>query len=318
LNGRRDAARWMLGAGLVAAQGPLRAAAPGASAPPATPPPRRAPAEPAGRVLRTPRLGLALGGGSARGLAHIGVLKSLEQAGIQAEVVSGSSAGALIGAFCAAGLGAWQIEEVALRTREVDVADLNPASRRGMMAGEALTRFVNGALKGARIEELKLRFGAMTTDLRNGEAVLLRSGSVADAVRASCSIPGIFVPRELGGRELVDGGLVSPLPVRSARALGADVVIAIDVAAKPTRGAMPGLYEIVLQSFEIMGRALADQEALAADLVIRPETGTVASTDFNQRKELIQAGYVATEQALPQIRKLLATPVARPVRPGAS
>ena len=305
---RRQAAQWLLASGLLALR-EQASAAPALSASPAKPT-ERAEAQ----VLRTPRLGLALGGGSARGFAHIGVLKSLEQAGIRPETVAGTSAGSLVGAFWCAGFSAWQMEEVALRTREVDLSDLSPGSRRGLMAGDALARFVNDTLKGARIEDLKTRFGAVATDLRTGETVLLRSGSVADAVRASCSIPGVFVPRELGGRELVDGGLVSPLPVRSVRQLGADVVLAVDVAAKPARSQVPGMYEIIMQSFEIMGRALADQEATTAQLVIRPTTSAFAASDFNQRKELIQAGYEAAQQALPALKRLLATPVARPAR----
>jgi NTE family protein len=311
MTSRRAVAQWLVAGGLTAAQGQVGAAsgAPAAAAAAAKPAER---AEP--QVLRTPRLGLALGGGSARGFAHIGVLKSLEQAGIRPDTVAGTSAGSLIGAFWSAGYSAWQMEDLALRTREVDLADLSPGSRRGLMAGDALARFVNDTLKGARIEDLKTRFGAVATDLRNGELVLLRSGSVADAVRASCSIPGVFVPREVGGRELVDGGLVSPLPVRSARLLGADVVLAVDVAAKPSRSSVPGMYEIIMQSFEIMGRALADQEATAAQLVIRPLTANFASSDFNQRKELIQAGYEAGQLALPALKRLLATPVARSAR----
>jgi NTE family protein len=311
MRNRRDTARWLLAAGLAATQGAGQVAKAASATTVASPPASERP-EP--RVLRTPRLGLALGGGSARGLAHIGVLKSLEQAGIRAEAVAGTSAGSLIGAFLSAGFSAWQIEEFALRTREVDLADLSPGSRRGLMAGDALARFVNEALKGARIEDLKLRYGAVATDLRTGEPVLMRTGSVADAVRASCSIPGVFVPREVGGRELVDGGLVSPLPVRSTRLLGADVVLAVDVSAKPSRSSLPGMYEIILQSFEIMGRALADQEATGANLVIRPNTTAFASSDFNLRKELIQAGYEAAQHMLPQIKKLLATPVVRPAR----
>lgn len=301
MTNRREAAGWLLAAGMGATQSASHANTTANNRP-----------EP--RVLRTPRLGLALGGGSARGFAHIGVLKSLEQGGIRPEAVVGTSAGSLIGAFLCAGFSAWQIEEIALRTREVDLADLSPGGRRGLMAGDALARFVNDALKNARIEDLKLRYGAVATDLRTGELILMRSGSVAEAIRASCSIPGIFVPREVAGRELVDGGLVSPLPVNSARQLGADVVLAVDVSAKPSRATLPGLYEIVLQSFEIMGRALADQEASRADLVIRPNTTAFASSDFGLRKELIQAGYESAQQALPQIRKLLATPVARPAR----
>lgn len=252
-----------------------------------------------------PRLGLALGGGSARGFAHIGVLKSLDQAGIRPDLVVGTSAGSLVGAFYAAGWTPWQIEEFALGVREADVADFATAGKRGMLAGDALARIVQERLKGARIEGLKTRFAAVCTDLRTGELALLRHGPVGDAVRASCSIPGVFVPKDLNGRELVDGGLVSPLPVRSARQMGADLVVAVDVAARPKRSDFPGLYEVILQSFEIMGRALADQEAQQADLLIRPETGQYSSSDFNVRREMIQAGYEACQAQLPEIRRRL-------------
>ena len=221
---------------------------------------------------------------------------------------------ALVGAFYAAGFSSWKIEEVALRTREVDLADLAQGSKRGMLVGDSLARFVNEALRGARIEDLRTRFAAVATDLRSGEMVLLRSDSVADAVRASCSIPGVFVPRELGGRELVDGGLVSPLPVRAARQLGCDVVIAVDVGTRPNRASLPGMYEVLLQSFEIMGRALSEQEAQGADVVLRPDTSAFASTDFNARRDLIQAGYEAAQRALPELRRRLSTPATRPRR----
>lgn len=248
-----------------------------------------------------PRIGVALGGGSARGFAHIGVLKALEQAGVKPEVIVGTSAGSLVGAFYAAGFTPWQIEEVALRIREVDVADFASANKRGMLAGDALWRVVNDFLKGARIEQLKMRYAAVTTDLKTGDLQVLRQGPVADAVRASCSIPGVFVPREMGGRELVDGGLVSPLPVKVTRQLGCDMVLAVDVAARPRRSEFSGLYEVILQSFEIMGRALADQESATADLVIRPDTGLYASSDFTVRKEMIQVGYEAMQRQMPDL-----------------
>jgi len=260
---------------------------------------------------RTPRIGLALGGGTARGFAHIGVLKSLAQAGLKPEVVVGCSAGALVGAFSAAGFTPWQLEEVALRVRDAEVADFATAGKRGMLVGESLYRFVNDILKGARIEALPTRFAAVATDLRSGELVVLRKGPVAEAVCASCAIPGVFVPRELGGRELVDGGLVSPLPVATARQLGCDMVIAVDVGTKPHRTALPGLYEVLLQSFEIMGRALSDQEARTADTVIRPDTSSYASSDFNARREMIQVGYEATQRALPELRRRLDAPARR-------
>lgn len=297
MSGHRALARrdWLLGslAGLASA---------GVSAAPSAPAPSAAPAPVPAAV---PRLGLALGGGSARGFAHIGVLKALDQAGLRVEVIAGTSAGALVGAFLAAGWSPWQIEEFALQVREADVADFSSAGKRGMMAGDALARVVHERLKGARIEQLRTRFGAVATDLRSGELQLLRQGPVADAVRASCSIPGVFVPKDLNGRELVNGGLVSPLPVRSARQMGCDFVLAVDVAARPRRSDFAGLYEVILQSFEIMGRALADQEAQQADLVIRPDTGQYASSDFGVRREMIQAGYEAAQAQLPELRRRL-------------
>ena len=258
--------------------------------------------------LATPRafkVGLALGAGAARGFAHIGVLKSLDQAGIKADVMTGTSAGSLVGVFYAAGFTPWQMEDVALKVRDIDVADMSTASKRGMFAGEALQRLVNSYVKNVPIERFKMPFAAVATDLSNGESVLLRSGDAGQAVRASCSIPGVFVPATIGGRELVDGGLTSPLPVQAARQLGADFVIAVDVGAKPQNPVHAGLYEVLLQSFEVMGRALTRAESVQADFVIQPDNARFSSTDFASRKELIQAGYEAAEAALPKLKLAL-------------
>lgn len=308
MSSRRQVSQWLLGAGLVSGESFAQTGANPVDL--QKEPSATAPANVA-RAGRRSRLGLALGGGSARGFAHIGALKSLEQAGIKPEVIVGTSAGALVGAFYAAGFSAWKIEEFALTTREVDLADLAPGGKRGLLVGDSLTRFVHEALRGARIEDLRTRFAAVTTDLRTGDIAVLRNGPVADAVRASCSIPGVFIPRELGGRELVDGGLVSPLPVRTTRQLGCDVVLAIDVGTRPNRAALTGMYEVLLQSFEIMGRALSEQEALAADVVVRPDLSAFAATNFAARRDFIQAGYEATQRALPELRKRLAAPAGR-------
>ena len=155
---------------------------------------------------RTGKLGLVLGGGSARGFAHIGVLKALEESGYKPDVVVGTSAGSLVGAFYAAGFSPWQMEEVALKVRDIDVADFNSANKRGMFAGEALQKLINEYVRNQPIEKLKLTFGAVATNLNNGDAVLLRSGDTGQAVRASSAIPGVFVPAVVGGVELVDGG----------------------------------------------------------------------------------------------------------------
>lgn len=248
-----------------------------------------------------PKIGLALGAGSARGFAHIGVLKSLDQAGIKANMIAGTSAGSLAGIFYAAGFTPWQMEEVALKVRDVDVADFSTASKRGMFAGEALQKLVNEYCRGVKIEQLKLPYAAVATNLKSGDSVMLRLGDAGMAVRASCSIPGVFVPAVIDGQELVDGGLTSPLPVKEVRSLGADFVIAVDVGSKPQNNTSAGLYEVLLQSFEIMGRALTQAAATQADIVIRPDTLRYSSTDFSARKDIIQAGYEATQRMLPQI-----------------
>jgi NTE family protein len=252
------------------------------------------------------KVGLALGSGAARGFAHIGVLKSLDQAGIKADLVAGTSAGSLVGAFYSAGFTPWQMEDVALKVRDIDVADISTASKRGMFAGEALQKLVNGYVRGSPIESFKIPFGAVATDLRSGDMVLLRNGDAGQAVRASCSIPGVFVPANVGGRELVDGGLTSPLPVQAARQMGADFVIGVDVGAKPQNPINAGLYEVLLQSFEVMGRALTKAEALQSDFMIRPDNAKFSSTDFTVRKELIQAGYEASEALLPKLKLAIA------------
>jgi NTE family protein len=255
---------------------------------------------------RIGKLGLVLGGGSARGFSHIGVLKALEESGYRADVVVGTSAGSLVGAFYAAGYSPWQMEEVALKVRDIDVADFNSANKRGMLAGEALQKLVNDYVRQQPIDKLKLTFGAVATNLHTGEPVLLRTGDTGQAVRASSAIPGVFVPTMVGGQELVDGGLVSPLPVRFARTLGASQVIAIDVGTKPQNNVGNGLYEVILQSFEIMGRALTQLEAKEADVVIRPDTSRFSSTDFGARKDLIQAGYMAGRNALVELKARIA------------
>lgn len=268
-----------------------------------------------------PRVALALGGGSARGFAHIGVLKALEEAGYQADAVAGTSAGALVGACYAAGLSPWQIEEIALKVHDLDtseldiadldaldlaVADLSAANQRALFAGAALQKLVNDQLNQQPIERFPRPFCALATQLVSGELLGLKSGDAGVAVRASCAIPGVFLPVVVNGQELVDGGLVSPLPVQQARQLGADFVIAVDISIPPPHNSTDaGLYGVILQSFEIMGQVLIQTAAQQADLVIRPDTSRFGSTDFQARREMIQAGYEAGRQALPELARRL-------------
>ena len=250
-------------------------------------------------------IGVALGGGSARGFAHIGVLQALDEAKIPVSVVAGTSAGSLVGAFYAAGFSPWKMQEVALKVKDIDVADLSSGNKRGMLGGAALRRLVNGFLENMPIEKMPKRFAAVATDLATGEKVVMQRGDTGAAVVASCSIPGVFIPATFEGRELVDGGLTSPVPVAVARQLGADLVIAVDVGGRPTNKPRSGLYEIILQSFEIMGRSLAQLEGKTANILIQPKTDEFDSSDFSARKEMIEAGYAAGQAAIPELRRRL-------------
>ena len=257
--------------------------------------------KPAGQKV----IGIALGGGSARGFAHIGVLQALDEAKVPIGIVAGTSAGSLVGAFYAAGFSPWKMQEVALKVRDIDVADLSSGNKRGMIGGAALKRLVNGFLDNMPIEKMPRRFAAVATDLASGEKVAIQRGDTGAAVVASCSIPGVFVPTLFEGRELVDGGLTSPVPVAVARQMGADLVIAVDVGGRPSSKPRSGLYEIILQSFEIMGRSLAQLESKGANLLILPKTDEFDSSDFSARKEMIEAGYLAGQAAIPELRRRL-------------
>lgn len=281
---------------------PVQAASGQPSRPPAvaTTPPR-------GR-----RFALVLGGGSARGFAHIGVVKALEAHGLRPDAVFGASAGALVGAFWAAGMPASAMESLAYRVRDDEVIDLvngQAANRRGMVSGQALQQFVNTQLEGRTIETLPTPFRAVATRYPAGQLHVFKHGDLGFAVRASCSLPGVFLPAVQGDQEFLDGGLVSPIPVASARAEGYDLVVAVDVAGsdallqRERSGA--GLYQVLLRSFEIMGEALRQQEAAKADVVIRPDVGRISSTDFSARRALVDAGFVAGQRLAPVIRERL-------------
>ena len=266
-------------------------------------------AAPAERPLgRKPRLAVVLGGGSARGFAHIGVVKGLEAHGIRPDLVVGCSAGSLVGAFWAAGFSGDRMEELALRVRDSEIIDVVQGNApRGMVTGQSLQNFVNQALRGRGIESFPTPFAAVATRYPAGDLAVLRSGDPGFAVRASCSIPGVFVPAAQGGQEYLDGGLISPVPVRTARQLGADVVVAVDVGgADPGGDQQGGLFELLQRSFEIMSQSLRTNEVATADIAIRPDVGRISSTDFASRKVFIAAGFLAAQRLGPVILERLA------------
>jgi len=262
------------------------------------------------KALASPRqlkVGLALGGGSARGFAHIGVIQALEKHKIRPDLVVGTSAGSIIGAFYAAGFTGLQMEEVALKLKDFEVIDLSVGSKRGMVLGNALQNVVNQYLQSKPIESFPIPFCAVATNLITGKANLFRTGNPGFAVRASSSMPGVFIPARQGSDEFVDGGLISPLPVNEAKKLGANLVIAVDVSAQTDNVNLYGMFELLMQSFDIMGQSLIRMEAEKADILIHPDLKKFSSTDFQARKELIAAGYQAGLQAIPQIKEALAT-----------
>ena len=256
---------------------------------------------------KIPTLGLALGGGAARGFAHIGVLQVLEEEGIKPTLVVGTSAGSVVAAFYASGKSASQLQWLADTMDESQFTDwANPFTGRGMLRGEALGKYVNSQLNGMKIEDMKMPLGIVATDLRTGDGILFRRGDVATAVRASSAVPSVFEPVRIGGKDYVDGGLVSPVPVRYAKQMGADIVLAIDISSRPEDAKTSDLLKVLLQTFSIMGKSISQLELAQADLVVRPALPDVGSAEFSARKKSIEAGRAAMKQALPQLKALMA------------
>jgi NTE family protein len=258
-------------------------------------------------VTRAPRLGLALGGGAARGFAHVGVIQVLEQNGIRPDLVVGTSAGSMVAAMYASGKTAAELEALALSMEEATLTDWAlPIWGRGMLRGEALTRYVRQAVGGKLLENMGLPLGVLATDLGTGQGVLFRRGDTAQAVRASSAVPGVFAPVHIAGRDYVDGGLVAPVPVRHARDMGAEVVLAVDISSALDGNAATGSVQLLLQTFAIMGQSINRHELAGADVVVRPALVGVGSADFTARLRSIEAGRVAMLAALPQLRTQLA------------
>ncbi len=255
-----------------------------------------------------PKIALVLGGGAARGYAHVGVIKTLEANGIRPDIIVGTSVGSVVGALYAAGYSGFELQRLALAMDDAMVSDWSLPDR-GFIKGEALQNYVNTVLSNRPIEKLARTLAIVATDLQTGEAVVFRSGNTGMAVRASSSVPGVFQPVRINGHEYVDGGLVSPVPVSIARSLGADVVIAVDVSNKPRNGRTASSLDVLLQTFNIMGQSIASHELLQADVVIRPNIDGVGGTDFQGKHLAILEGEKAAAESLPLLRaKLAATP----------
>jgi NTE family protein len=255
-------------------------------------------------VAAKPKIALALGGGAARGFAHIGVIKMLEAQGIVPDFVIGTSAGAVVGALYAGGNDAYAMQKIAQELDESIFADWTLGGR-GFLKGEALQDFVNKQLHNRPLDGLNKPFAAVATDLNTGKRVVFRSGDTGLAVRASAAVPGIFQPAQFRGKTYVDGGLSSPIPVQAAREMGADFVIAVDISDRPEGQPIDSVTAIMWQTITIMGGVIGRAELQEADIVIRPNLPYVKSWDFTARHRAILEGEKAAQAAIPLIRQKL-------------
>ena len=261
------------------------------------PPPLLPPPKPA-------KVALVLGAGASRGFAHIGVLKILESNKIPIHMIVGTSAGSFVGSLYAYGIDAYTLQTMAFSIQRDDIIDLTIPDN-GFVKGEKLENYVNWALKDTPMEKLQIPFYAVATNIQTGEEFVFGTGNTGTAVRASCSIPGIFRPVKLSGGTYVDGGVVSPLAIDAARRYGADVVIAVDISASRANSSPKSTIEAILQSIDIMHAKISQMQLGKADIVIRPNVGHIETADFSKRHEAILEGERATLNALPSIKEII-------------
>ncbi|MCX7771329.1 MAG: patatin-like phospholipase family protein [Proteobacteria bacterium] len=254
--------------------------------------------------VRPAKIALVLGAGASKGFAHIGVIKVLENNNIPIHMVVGTSAGSFVGSFYAYGFNAYQLQKIALDIKKSDIVDLIFPDN-GFIQGVRLESYVNKMLNNAVIEKLKIPFYAVATDLQTGEEVVFGRGNTGTAVRASCSIPGVFTPVKIGNKFYVDGGVVSPVAVEAAKRHGADIVIAVDISSDGQTPPPQSTIETLLQSINIMYSKLAISQLSKAEIVIRPKVGHIASYDFEKRHEAIMEGEKAALEALPKINEII-------------
>ncbi|MBH9554209.1 patatin-like phospholipase family protein [Inhella gelatinilytica] len=292
---RQGLLAWVLGVTLLA----------GCSTAPVTPPAPPPTPEPPPRVLKAPKVALALGGGAARGFAHIGVIQVLEEAGIRPDLVVGTSAGSLVAALYASGKSGAELARLAETMDEGAITDWS-FPLKGLIKGEALARYVRAQTGGRNLEQLPMPLGIVATQLADGQGVMFRTGDTGLAVRASSAVPAVFQPVEINGKAFVDGGLVAPVPVRFARQMGAEVVIAIDISSPPNPQLKTDPFSMLMQTVAIMGRSINALELREAEVVLRPELNGVASSDFTARKQAIAAGRAAALAGLERLRKAVA------------
>lgn len=249
------------------------------------------------------KIALVLGAGASKGFAHVGVLKVLESHKIPIHMIVGTSVGSFVGSLYAYGYDAYQLQAMAFSLQREDLVDLTIPDN-GFVKGEKLENYVNSALSNAPIEKLRIPFYAIATNIQTGEEIVFGVGNTGIAVRASCSIPGIFKPAKIADGTYVDGGVVSPLAVDAARHYGADVVIAVDISSLGDTVPQSTI-ETILQSIGIMYAKMSLLQLRKADVVIKPNVGFIGSADFSRRHEAILEGEKAAMVALPAINQII-------------
>src|SRR5215467_574355 len=257
-------------------------------------------------------VGLALGGGFARGFAHLGVLKVFEKYDIKVSQIAGSSVGSILGAAYASGAPLERIIEACRTLRFRDIARWR-VSRLGLASNQRLSTLMERVFGSRQFEDLKIPLGVVATDLSSGEPVVFTQGNLVDAIRASCAFPGLFQPVEIGTRWLADGGLVAPVPTQAAHDLGASFVLAVSVGLQDGyRGAPSNIFQVVSRAVSAAQKHQLEVWERHADLVLRPEVQTLAWDDFDRAEEAIEAGAVAARRALPRIQSYLARAAKEP------
>jgi NTE family protein len=254
---------------------------------------------------RPAKIAVVLGAGASKGFAHIGVLKILELNKVPVHMVVGTSVGSFVGSLYAYGYSPYELQTIAIALQKDDIADYTLPDN-GFVKGEKLENFVNDKVKYTPIDKFKIPFYAVATNIQTGEEIAFGRGNTGKAVRASCSIPGIFQPPVIGDKMYVDGGIVSPLAIDVARRYGADIVIAVDIASSRETSAPTGSIETIMQAIDIMYSKIAAIQVKNADVVIRPKVGNIGSSDFSKRHEAIMEGEKAAALSLPAINSILA------------
>ncbi len=250
------------------------------------------------------KIAVVLGAGAAKGFAHIGVLKVLESHRIPVHMVVGSSVGSLVGSLYAYGYSPYELQTIAFAISKDDVADYTIPDN-GFIKGEKLESFVNNKVKYTTIDKFKIPFYAVATNIQTGEEMVFGRGNTGRAVRASCSIPGVFNPVMIGDKTYVDGGVISPVAIDVARKFGADVVIVVDISSSLSSTIPTGTFETIMQAVEIMHNKMSIIQLKNADIVIKPKVGNIGSSDFTKRHEAIMEGEKAAAEAIPAINQTL-------------